>query len=44
MVILAIFTMNIAHPGLLLGSAGTSAGREQMLMKEVPNSSENSLA
>ncbi|KAJ7082297.1 RTA1-like protein [Mycena epipterygia] len=42
MVTLAIFTMNIAHPGILLGSA-RDQDREKMPMKEVPGSSGSSV-
>ncbi|KAJ7160614.1 RTA1-domain-containing protein [Mycena crocata] len=41
MVVLAIFTMNIAHPGLLLGAPKAN---ERMLMKERPASSESLMA
>ncbi|KAJ7861441.1 RTA1 like protein [Mycena olivaceomarginata] len=44
MVTLAIFTMNIAHPGLLLGSKRDDiVGRENMLMKQISNDSQSSL-
>ncbi|KAJ6552974.1 RTA1 like protein-domain-containing protein [Mycena capillaripes] len=44
MVVLAIFTMNIAHPGLLLGSEKQhDPAREQMLMKQLSRSSESSV-
>ncbi|KAJ7476724.1 RTA1-like protein [Mycena latifolia] len=41
MVVLAIFTMNFAHPGLLLGPVNDE--REKMLMKQLPGSSRSSL-
>ncbi|KAJ7096974.1 RTA1 like protein [Mycena crocata] len=40
MVVLAIYTMNIAHPGLLLGSP-KDQDRDRMLMKQLPGSSES---
>ncbi|KAJ7610624.1 RTA1-like protein [Mycena polygramma] len=44
MVTLAIFTMNVAHPGLLLGSEkDNEKDREHMLMKQLPDSSRTSL-
>ncbi|KAJ7173182.1 RTA1-domain-containing protein [Mycena filopes] len=46
MVTLAIWTMNIAHPGLLLGSGtenNASKEREHMLMKQLPGSSSSSV-
>ncbi|KAF8191008.1 RTA1-like protein [Mycena galopus ATCC 62051] len=39
MVTLAIFTMNFAHPGVLLGSSGNN-DREHMLMKEIDRHSQ----
>ncbi|KAJ7114975.1 RTA1-like protein [Mycena epipterygia] len=44
MVTLAIWTMNIAHPGLLLGSPRRDKDRDHMLMKEIPGSERSSLA
>ncbi|KAJ6622283.1 RTA1-like protein [Mycena sp. CBHHK59/15] len=41
MVILAIFTINIAHPGILLGSP---RGERKVLMKELSRDSDGSLA
>ncbi|KAJ7685842.1 RTA1 like protein-domain-containing protein [Mycena rosella] len=43
MVTLAIWAMNIAHPGLLLGSARSADTREGMYMKQIPSSSRSSL-
>ncbi|KAJ6579162.1 RTA1-like protein [Mycena vulgaris] len=44
MVVLAIWTINIAHPGLLLGSERSGDDRERWLMKEISESSRSSFA
>ncbi|KAK7024815.1 RTA1-like protein [Favolaschia claudopus] len=41
MVTLAIYTINVAHPGMLLGS--NDVRKENMLMKQIPSSSQDSL-
>ncbi|KAF7325255.1 RTA1-like protein [Mycena venus] len=43
MVTLAIFTMNIAHPGMLLGSPKDETKRKLMMMKQISSGSQESL-